>query len=792
MRISLNWLQKYISVQSDPTELANQLTLAGLEVEEIIETGDRFTHVVIGKVLQKEKHPNADKLSICQVDTGKETLQIVCGAPNVEKGQIVPVAIVGAELPGGFSIKPVKLRGVDSCGMICSSRELGIDSHHEGILVLDENAGSPGDPYTSGKLSDTILNINVTPNRPDCLSHIGIAREVSVIEKTSVRIPDISIPKSDRPASDAISIEIKDPVGCPRYVTRVIENVRIGPSPEWLKTALESVGVRSINNVVDVTNFVLMETGHPLHAFDYQTIAKQRIIVRKAHKNETFITLDDMKRSLTEEDLLICDGERPVALAGIMGGLNSEVTDATQTILLEAAYFDPMTIRRTARRLGMSTEASQRFERGADPENTLFAIDRAAQLICELASGTVLDGRVDAYPHQIENQVIECRISRIAHVLGIEIERDQIISILNGLGLQVQGQDPLLVTVPTFRPDLTREIDLIEEIVRHYGYDKIPANMHSLLSLTAETNASYDFNELCRDILIGLGFMDTINNSLVPKMFVEFDAVRKTPVCIENPLSPETAFYRNHLYPNLLQDIVWNRNRGHHNLRLFEIARIGYYAADNVKVEEVRLAGMLTGQKNQSFWGSANEPLSFYQIKGFVAALMKKLNIRYSIKPCDDPMYLSERAVQMMIGPKVAGVFGQISPNMQRAFDLDIPVYGFDFSMETLFENYQKIIQFKPFSRFPAVKRDLALVVNQTTKAGDLLQAIESETGEYFRSVELFDLYQGESLPKDKISLAFSLTFNSDERTLTDKDVEPVIGRLLTKLDREFSAKLRT
>lgn len=521
MNINLNWLREYIPFDFTVEELVDRLTMVGLEIEETWQVEPLFRGVVVGDIVRVEKHPAADKLKICRVDVGGEVLSIVCGAPNVSEGQRVPVARIDAVLGEDRVIESVTIRGVQSEGMICSEQELGLGDNHSGILVLNKSKYVVGADFrenSTGK--DMVLEINVTPNRPDCLSHLGIAREVGVIiGKKSFR-PNDTVKESERPVEEWITIDIEDPRACPRYCARVVYDITVEPSPLWLKTRLESVGIRSINNVVDVNNYVMMETGQPLHGFDYDLVKGKRIIVRKAWLGEIFVTLDSEERRLTPEDLLICDGERGIALAGVMGGLNSEVSERTQCVLLESAYFDPMTIRKTAKRFGMTTEASMRFERGADPNNTLYAINRAAQLLYQVAGGKAAQGVFDVYPQPIKDWEVSLRFSRIPIVLGTEISREKVISILKGLGLGVKGNEPIRVTVPTFRPDLKGEIDLIEEVIRHHGYEKVEPNLGSTLSLNYLQNREQNLTEEVRDILVGLGFLEALNNSLVSKEHV--------------------------------------------------------------------------------------------------------------------------------------------------------------------------------------------------------------------------------------------------------------------------------
>jgi len=795
MKIGLNWLKDYIAFDYTVEELANSLTMVGLEVEDIQQGQSDFQDVVVGKVTRVEKHSSTDTLSVCQVDIGKTILTVICGAPNVSENQLVPVAKVGAILSEGVRIESKSIRGVQSEGMICSERELGISDHHDGILVLDKK------DYTVGELffpqagqNDSALNINVTPNRPDCLSHIGVAREVGVILGEAFSKPEVVVKESTESIDDCISIEILDSVGCPRYSARVVYDVTVGPSPEWLKHRLESVGVRSINNVVDVTNYVLMETGQPLHGFDNDLIQGQKIIVRKAKPGEIFTTLDGENRSLMSEDLLICDGERPVALAGVMGGLNSEVSDHTQRILLESAYFDPMTIRRTAKRLGMSTEASQRFERGTDPNNTINAVNRAAQLLSEIAGGKVMEGVVDVYPQPVQMWEVSLRPSRITKVLGTEIPRENVLEILHFLGLEIRGENPLLVTVPTFRPDLTREIDLIEEIVRHYGYEKIPAQLYSKMTLSYESNQEQNVTERMRDIFVGMGFLETMNNSMVSKEHISFITPNIPPVKVQNPLNPETVFLRTSLLGGLLDSVHWNKNHYENNLRLFEIGRI-FRAKGKMLPDEVdSIAGILTGSlRSKPFWGESERTIDFFHLKGALETFQEGLHIEgFEFKPERYDALKPETSMKIVCRNEQIGFMGEIRNEILEQWDIVNQIFAFEIVLNDLNEKCPQMLKFRPIPRFPSIKRDLSVVVKKEIPIGSLKDLIHQVGGEHLVSVEIFDVYQGHQIPSGKKSVALSLTFLSLNRTLKEKEVDPVMSAVIKALETSYSASLRS
>lgn len=796
MKVSLNWLKDFVNLSATPEEIAQTLTMIGFEVEGIEYISLTFTGVVVGDVLEKEKHPNADKLSVCKVDVGNEVLNIVCGAPNVAKGQRVPVATIGAVLKDDFTIKPVKLRGVDSHGMICSERELGLSDSHSGILVLDTEQYQMGEPYKPvGFDEDVVFEVNVTPNRPDCLSHLGIARELACAYHLPLTLPKTEIEETELDISDYATIEIEDSEACPRYVARLIRDVKLEPSPVWMKNRLEAVGIRSINNVVDITNYVLMETGQPLHAFDYDLVAQKKIVVRPAQEGENFITLDDQTRKLKSSDLLICDGEKGVALAGVMGGQNSEVKATTQHILLESAYFSPLSVRKTAKRLGMSTEASQRFERGADPENTVFSANRAAHLFMKHASGKIAKGFIDVNPKKMTKWTVPLRHSRISKILGAVIEKEQVIRILNGLQLITNVENDLIqVEIPTYRPDLTREIDLIEEIVRHHGYDVIEPNRKSVISLDYEENKTDAFVENLKDIVTGIGFMETLSDGMVSQKHVTIVTPKVHPVQIKNPLSPDTAFMRTSILPGLLDAIRWNKNRSTANLRFFEIGKVFWLNAEGNPSEILEFSAAITGESRPiAYWGESVEPSNFYQLKGFAETLFGKLNINdVQFASLEDPKYEKDSGISFNIDNEPIGQMGILNQDVLEKADLEKPVYVMQFSVQLLMNAVNSDAKFRPIAKFPAVKRDLAILADKTLKIEDLQQTIAKKGGALLNKVQLFDLYQGDRIPESKKSIAFSLEFISEDRTLTEKEIEPIMLSIIRELEATYQCTLRS
>ena len=790
MKISYNWLKDYLDLTIEPNKLAERLSLVGLEVEEVIEERLDFPNVVVGKVLTCEKHPNADKLTLCTVDVGEERLSIICGAPNVAEGQVVPVAKVGAQLPNGFKIRPAKIRGVQSQGMICSEQELNLTEESEGIWVLPENLPVGAPLHTALNFeTDYIFDIALTANRPDCLSHIGVAREVGAILKQRIKKPEIVLNEVSPEAQSKIKIRIDCPESCPRYSARYIEEVTVGPSPAWLVRRLESVGMRSINNVVDITNYVMLETGHPLHAFDYDRISDGQIVVRESYEGEKFTTLDDQERELRTGTVLICDAKQPVAIGGIMGGLNSEVTRQTSRILLESAYFKPESIQVNSHFLGLSTEASQRFERGADPNGTQYALDRAAQFMAEICGGKVCRGTVDEYPEPIMPHKIPLKVDQINNLLGTELSAGEISQLLELIELPTSKAS---VLVPTFRPDLERVADLAEEIARLYGLDNIPAAQRTLMNYRVTPNEFDLFIDQLKEILTGMGLQEVITGSMINSS--AWSQVTGKPVYpILNPISKDMDGMRNSLLPSLARVIQYNNNRQIKDLRLFEIGRVFIPRAttDTQPEEYVKLAIVLSGKRDGNRWNSSGEEVDFFDLKGIVESLIDKISLdNWKF------IYYSETVAErdeigIQVREKTVGTVGQLDEKIARYFELEQGVFGAEMFLEPLFENRKIHKKYKEIPRYPAVERDLAFILDETTAAGDLLHLIRRNSGALLRKVEIIDLYRGKQIETGKKSLALRLHFQSPERTLTDSEINPIVEKILAAASKKFAATLR-
>jgi len=635
MNISINWLKDYVDIEETPQELADMLTMAGLETASITELGEGCEDIVVAQILKKEQHPNADRLSLCQVTDGEETYPIVCGATNMVEGDKVALARVGSVLPGNFKIKKAKLRGVESHGMMCSERELGLSDEHSGIIILPKETAVGTKLVEALGLPDTVIEVEITPNRPDWLSVVGVAREISANTGRALKMPPSEVNEGIDSATEATSVEINAPYLCHRYTARFIKGVKVGPSPLWMQNRLKAAGVRPISNVVDVTNYVLMELGHPLHAFDFNKLRGGKIVVKRAEEGEKFTTLDGQERALTGENLMICDGEGSVGVAGVMGGLNSEVSDETVDVLLESAYFFPPNIRATAKALGLSTEASYRFERGADIEGLVTALERAARLIVETAGGTVLKGIIDNYPTAHDKRRITLRVPRIAQVLGLEIASGRAVECLKGLGIEViEADDERIVTLaPTHRVDIEREIDLIEEIARIVGYNNIPSTLPRISIQPGVPAGERPFYEKCRDLLAAAGLNEIITYSFIDpeddnRIALEPDSPLRAKVKIQNPLGVETSVLRTTLLPSLLRVAGNNVRRGNKDIKLFEVGKT-FHPEEGMPLpeEHVRMAGLLTGSREPLTWWAKQDRLDFFDGKGVVERVFSAIGV---------------------------------------------------------------------------------------------------------------------------------------------------------------------
>jgi len=792
MNISYNWLKEYIDFDLTPLELAEKLTAAGLEAVIVEQFPEFFKSIQVGYVTSMEKHPDADKLNVCEVDLGDgESHQIICGAPNVDAGQKVAVATIGTTFPDGMRIKKAKLRGVLSHGMICSERELQLSEDHEGIMVLDE-ASKPGTDmtdYLSG--SDVSLELDLTPDRSDALGHIGVARDLAALLNTSIRKPEVALDESSQATSDIIFVELNNAEACPRYAARVVKNLTISESPRWLKQRLQAIGIRSINNVVDAANYVLMETGHPLHTFDLRHIAGNKIIVRMAEPKEKITTLDGKERELDDTVLLICDGEKPVAVAGVMGGENSEVKPDTTDLLLESAYFDPVVVRKGARKLQLSTDASHRFERGTDPNGVIYALDRLAALIVELAGGEITAGVVDVYPHTIEAVDINFRVARCNKILGTDINSADMEMILSGLGMTVELIDPEVfkVTAPTFRPDLTREIDLVEEIGRIYGYDNIPIPEFFTISNKMSKPTPDKMREQIVDHLAATGFNHIFGNSLVSIDEHPIVLGDEEPLVLANPLSRDMASIRTSLMVGMIKAAEYNINRRQSDLKLFELGQTSSASStsDTGAGEDTRLALFMSGELQVQQWSQKAVKSDIFQMKGVLQALFNDLfDTQIRFKKIEHPLLVN--AVEIAIDKVKLGVLGEAKQDGSSGAtplgiycEMKIPTdLGSNNSVK-----YEKV------TAFPSVERDLSILIDANVVYSDIEKIIEGNCGKYLVYSRLYDIYEGKSIASGKKSLTFRLVFQNQKRTLTEKEIDKDFKRILKGLEGAYNATLR-
>ncbi len=798
MRISLQWLSEYVDLPA-PEELARRLTAVGLEVEAVERTGAELAGVVVARVIASERHPNAEKLSVTRVDRGEgEPLQIVCGARNYQVGDLVPLATVGTVLPGGTRIERAKLRGVESLGMLCSARELGLSEDAAGLLILPPEL-TPGTPIARALgLEDVVLEVNVTPNRPDALSHLGVAREVAALLGTAVHPPASRLVEGGGAASDAVRIRIEAPERCARYAARVIEGVRIGPSPAWLARRLERCGVRSISNVVDATNFVLLELGHPLHAFDLDKVAGQEIVVRTARPGEVITTLDGKARTLELDDLLIADRDRGSALAGVMGGGDSEISAGTTRVLLESAWFAPGGIRRTSRRHGLKSEASYRFERGADPGMVIRAADRCAALIAELAGGTVRAGVVDVHPRPVAQPEVRLRWRRPAELLGMDVPRDEARRVLLGLGFEELAQDAEGATfrVPTWRVDVSIEEDLIEEIVRARGYDALPETLPATAVRTPAEPPEAQAVARARAALEGAGFGEAVNFSFVAARDLEAlasgGAAAEPAIALKNPISADLAVMRTSLVPSLLRNAAHNRRQRVEEVRLYEIARAYHRGAREgaPASEPLEIAGVALGRRSPVGWTSGPDAVDFHDAKAAVVAVLEALGVEDARFEAPGGDWLHPRvSARVSAGGAGLGELGELHPRVTEAFELPRGVLAFRLSMDALLAAGHLVPTYRPIPRLPAVLRDLAVVVDDGITAASVEALVREEP--LVEAVTLFDVYRGAPLPAGRKNLALAIAYRAPDRTLTDAEADVAHARIVERLVRGVGAELR-
>lgn len=797
MKISLNWLKEYVHIDCSPEELADTLTTLGLEIESMERPGGDITGVFVGQIVAIEKHPEADKIVVCQTDVGQGApLQICCGATNMKVGDKVPTAVDGAVLPGDFKIAKRKMRGVESHGMMCSGKELGVGDEHSGLLILPPDTPIGIDARAALGLDDVIFEIEVTPNRADWASMIGVARELAALHGGKLCLPVPALVESAPAASSVSSVTLNDATRCRRYAGRVIEGVTIQPSPEWLANRLRAAGQRPINNVVDVTNYVLLETGQPQHAFDLDKLAEGRIVVRTAEPGESIRTLDGEIRKLDSEMLVIADAAKAQCVAGVMGGADSEVGDGCTRIFLESAWFDPRSVRRTSRLLNLASESSQRFQRGADPEMAIWAIDRAAALIQEIAGGTVREGRIDAFPEPMIPAEVTLRYSRINDFLGSDIPADRQRRHLEGLGFEFLQDSPesATVRVPLRRNDVSREVDLIEEIGRIEGFDNIPNTLPRVRSMERIMAPEEAAIAALKRRLTHAGLTEVRNWSFTNADALKNAGIDSPAVPLANPLSEKQALMRPSLIPSILENAAYNLNRGADRIAIFELAPTYHLASkdDALPTQQTQLAVLLAGGRADLHWSHGEGPaVDFYDIKGRAEALLGQFALAYTFKPATNATLQEGQAVEILSNNRSLGTLGKVSPAVAKAFGIEKPVYLLHIALDALLKSTRNLAEAREISPYPASTRDLAVIVDRALSAGDLVTTAQKAGGNLLQSVQVFDVYAGKNVAEDKKSIALRLTFQSYESTLTDEKIEKSYSKILKTLEHQFSAALR-
>ncbi|WP_261302360.1 phenylalanine--tRNA ligase subunit beta [Paenibacillus andongensis] len=816
MKVSYQWLSEYVDVSGfTAEELAEKLTRSGIEVDIVEDRNKGVSNVVVGFVKSREKHPDADKLSVCIIDAGQgEDLQIVCGAKNIDAGQKVPVAMIGAVLPGGLQIKRAKLRGVESQGMICSAKELGLNDKllpkeiQEGILVLPEDTEIGSSILDVLAINDKVLELDLTPNRSDCLSMLGAAYEIAAILGRGVKLPDAEAARGAAgtaavKAADRISVKITATEQCTHYAARLIEGVRVGTSPLWMQNRLMAAGIRPINNIVDITNFVMLEYGQPLHAFDADQLNNGHIDVRLAEAGEKLVTLDDVERTLEPHMLLITDGTKPVGIAGVMGGANSEVTEGTTRILLESAKFAGSSVRRTSRQLGLRSEASLRFEKEVNPEAVLPALNRAAALMAQYAAGQVSDGIVEAVAGTHKPVSIELAADRVNNYLGTELslaEMGQIIERLH-FTFEQAGEGKLLVHVPSRRGDITRDVDLIEEVARLFGYDNIPTTLMTGVTTPGSLTKEQSIRRITRNLLTQSGLHEVITYSFTqPDQTVSLPGLYPAakPISLAMPMSEDRSQLRTSLLPHLLDVVSYNRNRTMDDVAIFEIGKV--FITDEslltaLPQEKLLLSIVLTGKRRQAHWAQKSEAVDFYDIKGIFDRLVNYLGVKgLTYKSASPDGFHPGRTAELLLntaeGEQVIGRIGQLHPTVQQQRDLD-DTYVLEVELSPILEAAGDAIVYKLLPRYPSIGRDLAVVVNTSVPVGHMEQTIAEVAGDLLESIQVFDIYTGERLGANRKSVAIALVYRHAERTLLDEEVTELHAKVVQTLEQQYEAELR-
>lgn len=810
MQASIKWLKEYVEFTETPDVLAEMLTMAGVPVEGITDLGKGIDNIVTGKIIGIEKHPNATKLSVCTIDVGSEKLTIVTGATNVKVGQIVPVALVGAKLPNGLEIQPTDLRGLMSYGMLCSTSELNIDSKllspeaREGIYILSNDLAIGMDIKEALGLDDVVLEFELTANRADCFSVLGLAREVAVLTGGTFKKPMLSVRENAQEKStDLVKVVIEEPALCARFATRVLQNVKVGPSPKWLVHRLQAVGMRSINNVVDVTNYVMLEMGQPMHAYDYNLLSKHSLTVRKAYPGEKITTLDDVKRELTSEMIVIADGIQAVGVAGVMGGLATEVTANTQNVVLEAATFDGVSIRRTSRALGLRSEASGRFERGVDTANSIRALDRAAQLLENMGACTVCPEIVESYPNMQLPRQITFLPSKVNAYLGTDISSAVMTDILRRLEFEVtaHSDDKVTVNVPSWRGDVHGHPDICEEIARIYGFNKIPTTTPGGNILRGGQEYVQSIADSIKTILTGAGFDEILSLSFAhPQIFdklnIPADSALRQGIRVLNPITDDFPILRTTLLGGVLETVVRNLSRKNEDIKIYELGAV--YLPEELPLsalpkEPLMLCGALVGKRNELSWNTGRENVDFYDAKGTVEVLLSALGIAdYEVASGEHAFLHPGKTAIFTKNGHILATVGEVHPKVLDDFGINRKVYAFEINVEILSSQAVLLTAYQSLPKFPAIHRDLAVVLSTDITVDKVRKGIIASAGPLLSDVCLFDVYTGEQVAAGSRSLAFSLTYRHQDRTLTDTEIDVFHKNVIEYLDKTLMAKIRS
>lgn len=794
MLVPLSWLKEYVDIDISTEELCDRMTMTGSNVEGVTCIGDGIEGVVVGKILKIDEHPNADKLVICSVDVGEKVIQVVTGAPNVAEGDLVPVAMEGARLPGDVTIKKGKLRGIESEGMLCSGDELNLTDQDydgaeiDGILILREEYPLGMDIREALLLNDEVMEFEITPNRSDCLSVIGLAREAATTIESTLKFPSINVSPCTGNVYNEVKVMVEDTKLCPRYCARVIKDIKIEDSPLWMRRRLANAGIRPINNIVDITNYVMLEMGQPMHAFDLDKVEDRTIVVRKAKEGEKITTLDDVDRELKTNMLVIADAKKPIGIAGVMGGANTEITDNTNCIILESAKFDGPSVRFTSKRLGLRSEASTRFEKGIDINLPRKAIDRAAQLIQELGAGTVVDGIIDVLNADTNPRELEIRWQDINRLLGLELKPEEMVKILKSLNFGVQHRGDILdIVIPSFRLDIKGTEDIAEEVARIYGYDNIPKTLMRGTESRGRKTKRQKLHDYGKDILVGSGLYEIITYSFVsPKVYAMIDKQMPEVVTISNPLGEDQSIMRTTLIPSMLEVLSRNRNRKVDRCSLFEIGRI--FIPKTLPLKE------LPEERQMLCIGMYGDELNFYNLKGIVQMLFREFGTleKAEFTPITtDTTFHPGRTASIKIGDAYIGILGEIHPKVGENYGLNIPVLIAELDYDTILDLSDTQKYYKGLPKFPAVERDLAIIVKKEVLAAQLENVIRKSAGDILEDVKLFDIYEGDQIPEGYKSMAYSLIYRAPDRTLKYEEVDAIHERIIKELAEHMGAKLR-